>query len=150
MYWEGNGNSMEQRKKGLKWLNFLYSFFGLEILVKGMLSIGTLTTVIEESKGDQGEPLYSPRNIITILTVVFLLTECIIKLLACISSKKTEGYSLMVWALWIGTLSGIFYVFVDQGWLVGFIFSVFDLLILYFNYSYLKKRKWVYGNPDLL
>lgn len=141
---------MDSRRKGLKWLNFLYSFFGLMVVVKFLVGVGTLYTIIDAAKGENGEELFTVANFFTFVSVIFFMTDAIFKFLACASSSKKEGYSLMIWALGLSIVSNSFYAFSDQGVLFGLFALICSSILFIINYIYVSKRKWVYGNPDLL
>jgi len=141
---------MDKRKKGVKWLNFLYSFFGLEIIVKGYFAIGTISTIVAATRGEDPESLFSVANFVSLCACILLIVEVVFKLLACISHTKAEGYSAMIWALVTGVISSVFYMFADQGWLTGLVFSVFAIGFFAINFVYVRNRKWIFGNADYL
>lgn len=138
------------RKRNIAWLNFLYSFFQMQILVKGAMAIGTIVAIIESTRGEFGEPFFTIPNMLSIFACILLLVEVAYKLLACIFTKKYEGYKFMIIALLLGLFSGTFYVISDQGLLVGLAFFAVAAIWFAANYKYVKNRKWVYGNPDML
>jgi len=139
-----------KKRYGLKWLNFLYSFFQLEVFVKSFLAIGTIVTVIQTVRTDEAESFFMLDTVLSFFACLLLLVECAVKLIACISSGKAGGYKLLLYGLLFGFISGVFYMTVDQGLAVGAFFMIPSGLWAGLNYLYLKKRKDVFGNPDLL
>lgn len=139
-----------ERRLGIKYLNFMFSFFGLEIIIKSVLAFGTLSSIIDGTGEIQQEPLFSPRNVITMCSIVLFMTEVVFELLACINYKKAEAYSLVMWSLVLGTIANCFYVFFDQGILVGLVFLALSGGMFYINYGYVKRRKKYFGNPDFM
>lgn len=135
------------KKYGVKWLNFLYSFFGFEVLFKGIMSIGTITAIFEKGNEFEEKAFVTFENAVAICSIILIFVEIFIKLMACIYNKKKEGYSYMVKGLIWGPISSSFYVFFDQGLATGFAFMVFDVLLNVANYFYVRKRKEIFDNP---
>lgn len=146
---EDVGGEVGRRKNGLAWLNFLYTFFGVEIIYKGILAVGTLYTLLSNVRFHPEESLFMGKNILSMCASVLFIFDVVVKFFALINAKNAEGYTLMVWSLALGSISGSVYLFFDQGFLIGLVFAVLAGIAFFLNYTYVKKRKWVYGNPDL-
>lgn len=131
-------------KKSLKWMNFLYSFFGVEVVFKGFSNIGTLTSLLSGSGFAPGESLLSYWNFIALCSTVLALVEVVIKLIACITHKKTVGYVWMMRALLFGVLSNLFYVAFDKGYPDGIVLMILIAAFYGMNYLYVQKHKWAY------
>lgn len=139
------------KRYGLKWLNFLYSFFGFEVFVKSFIVYGTLSSIITAHRYDSfANPIFTVANMLSVCFVMLISVEIVFKLLACIKSRKKEGYELMIWALALGPVSTSFFLLTDQGLLAGFITIILELSLFVINYRYVRNRKHFYGNPDLL
>lgn len=123
---------------------------GIASLIKIILGIGTLYTIIESGRAPQGGQLFTVANAISFFASVFFITDSVFKMLACVTSSRKEGYAFMIWALVLSVISNSFYVFSDQGFLAGLVMLLASGGLCAINYVYISKRKWVYGNPDLL
>lgn len=137
-------------KRSFGWLNFLYTFFGFEIVFKGSSAIGTLRTLMNGSGDFIGESLLSKNNLLTIMTMLLVVVEVIVKLYACLTHKKKEGFFYMKCALVVGMISSVVYMFVDRGITFGIGFMIIAVGFMIGNMIYVNNREWVYGNPDLL
>lgn len=76
-----------EKKKGVMWLNFLYSFFGFEIIFRGWTNIGNIVTIIAESFVEDGEPIYSVANIVAIIVALVKLSNFRLNLLPVLHIK---------------------------------------------------------------
>lgn len=138
-----------EKKKGVMWLNFLYSFFGFEIIFRGWTNIGNIVTIIAESFVEDGEPIYSVANIVAIIVALVKLSELAVKLVACITYKTYIGFAWMKRALICGGISGAFSMGMDRGLVDGLPLMILFILFYGFNYLYVNKREFVYKKAEV-
>ncbi len=74
------------------------------------LGMRTLYTIIDASRGENGEELFTVANVLAFFTAVMFLTDAIFKIIACFKSSKKEGYSILIWSMAIAVISNTFYV----------------------------------------
>lgn len=145
-----NNHEIERRKHNLVWLNFLYTLFGVEIIYKGILSVGVMYTLIDTFRMAPESFLTNGKNILSFCAFTLFLLDIVLKFFALTSTRKQEGYALMVGSLASGAVSNTVYIFFDQGLLTGLVFMIIFGLFFWVNYTYVKNRKWCYYNPEML
>ncbi len=137
-----------RRKKSLVWLNFLYTLYGVEIVYKGFLSVGIMYTLIDTFRIAPASFFIDGKNILSFCAVTLFLLDVVLKFFALTSTRKPEGYTLMLWSLASGGVSTVVYLFFDQPWYVALVFAVIIGLYSWANYVYIRNRKWCYVNPE--